>query len=124
MPLSAVPHVPMVPLSFEHELGEALREPEVVYIADASNQRLATLLRDVEESYYRRFAPPDQAIILRVDPELAVRRKTAEPADYVRRRARVIWETDWAQTGAHVVDAGRPLPEVLAELKAVIWSGL
>ena len=57
-----------------------------------------------------------------VEPELAVQRKTDEPADYVRARSRIIWETDWSGTGAHLVDAGRPLPAVLADLNALIWA--
>ena len=76
----------------------------------------------LEQWYYRRITAPDVIMVLRVEPELAVRRKTDEPADYVRGRARVIWETDWSGTAAHLVDAGRSLPEVLADLKAIVWS--
>jgi len=93
-------------------------------LAAAPNQRLVTLLRAAEEWYYRQILPPDQVIVLRVDPEVAVRRKTTEPPDYVRRRARVIWDVDWSATSAHVVDAGRPLAEVVAELKTLVWSAL
>jgi hypothetical protein len=57
-----------------------------------------------------------------VEPEIAVRRKTDEPADYVRARSRIIWETDWTGTGARLVDAGRTLPEVLIDLKALLWT--
>jgi hypothetical protein len=93
-------------------------------VSDAPNRRLATLLRETEEGYYRRMTPPDQVIVLRLEPELAVRRKPAEPPDYVRRRAAVIWRIDWGSTRAHVVDAGRPLADVLAELRRVIWAEL
>ncbi len=57
-----------------------------------------------------------------VKPEIAVRRKTDEPAAYVRTRSRIIWETDWSETGAHLVDAGRSLPEVLVDLRALLWA--
>jgi thymidylate kinase len=83
---------------------------------------LARRLMRLEQSYYRRITPPDVIMVLLVEPELAVRRKTDEPADYVRARARVIWETDWTATGAQLLDAGRPLPEVLADLRAFVWS--
>lgn len=91
---------------------------------DAPNQRLAVLLRDREEEYYRQFVPPDQAIVLLVDPSVAVRRKPGESADDVRRHAQLIWQTDWAATPAYVVDAEQPLPLVLAELKVAVWSEL
>lgn len=83
---------------------------------------LAGRLMRVERWYYRHITPPDVVIVLRVEPEVAVRRKTDEPADYVRARSRIIWETDWTGTGAHLVDAGRSLPEVLADLKALVWA--
>jgi len=79
------------------------------------------LLR-AEQGYYRHITPPDVIVVLMVDPQVAVRRKTTEPPDYVRARARIIWETDWTGTGAHLVDAGRPLPEVVADLKVLVWS--
>src|SRR2546428_401683 len=78
--------------------------------------------RRAERGYYRHITPPDVIIVLMVDPQVAVRRKTTEPPDYVRARARIIWETDWTGTGAHLVDAGRPLPEVVADLKVLVWS--
>jgi hypothetical protein len=36
----------------------------------------------------------------------------------------LVWNTDWHGTGAYVVDAGRPLADVLDDLKAVLWQGL
>jgi thymidylate kinase len=84
--------------------------------------RLSRILSDAEASFYARILPPDVLIVLRLDPELAVQRKPSEPADYVRTRARVIWETDWRTTRAHVIDAARPLPDVLAALKTIIWA--
>jgi len=83
---------------------------------------LARRLMRAEQWYYRHITRPDVIMVLMVEPEVAVRRKTGEPADYVRTRSRIIWETDWTGTGAHLVDAGRSLPEVLTDLKALVWS--
>jgi thymidylate kinase len=87
-----------------------------------TGSRLASWLCDAEARYYRLMLPPDVVIVLRLAPELAVRRKTDEPAEYVRARARVMWEADWTGTRAHLVDAGRRLPDVLAELMTIVWS--
>lgn len=84
--------------------------------------RLTDRLIRAERRYYERMLPPDLLIVLRVDPITAVRRKTTEPADYVRDRARATGAVDWTRTRALVVDAERPLDEVLAELQAHIWS--
>jgi len=59
-----------------------------------------------------------------VDPETAVNRKTNEPAAYVRERARLTWETDWSRSGAQIVDATQPLPQVVAALKSQLWRTL
>jgi len=83
---------------------------------------LARRLLRAEAWYYRHITGPDLIIVLMVEPEIAVRRKTDEPPDYVRARSRIIWETDWTGTGARLVDAGRTLPEVLADLKTLVWS--
>jgi thymidylate kinase len=85
---------------------------------------LTERLRSAEVAYYERILRPDILCVLRLDPELAVARKPEEPADYVRVRARVIWETDWSCTEAQVVDASQPLEAVIQRLKAIIWSTL
>lgn len=87
-------------------------------------RRVAEFLRDREAAYYRRIPVPDLLAVLEVHPETAVRRKTTEAPDYVLARARAVAGLDWAGTGAHVVDADRPLPQVLADLKTIIWSEL
>ena len=88
------------------------------------DNRVTRLLRRWETSYYERMSPPDVPVVLQLDPESAVRRKPEEPSDYVRGRAQAVWQTDWTQVGAHVIDAGRPLAEVLRDLKTQIWSRL
>ena len=91
-------------------------------LGTGSHGRIADRLIAAETRYHDRILPPDTLIVLRLDPELAVRRKTDEPEDYVRRRAMIIWETDWTKTRAHVVDAGRPLDEVVSDLMRIIWA--
>ena len=86
--------------------------------------RVAKGLAFLEAAYYDRMVRPDVICVLRLDPELAVRRKPEEPADYVRARGTVIWETDWTSSGADVIDASQPLTLVLQDLKSVIWRAL
>jgi thymidylate kinase len=77
-----------------------------------------------ERRYYRALTSPEVLIVLRVDPEIAVTRKPEEQPDFVRGRWREIWEVDWPSVPAHVVDASRSVPEVLSEVKALVWSTL
>jgi thymidylate kinase len=86
--------------------------------------RFATALRKWERRRYERMAPPDLAFLLQLDAETAVSRKPSEPAEYVRARARQTAQTDWSQSGAVLVDAAQPLPQVVATLKAELWSRL
>jgi len=78
----------------------------------------------IEAAYYKKILLPDLLIVLLVDPEVAVRRKTDEPADYVRQRGELVWSVDWSATGARIVDAGQPLADVVADLKAILWQEL
>ena len=78
----------------------------------------------LEERYHNRIATPELLILLRVDPETAVARKTDEPSDYVRRRATEVWNINWDDAGVHVIDATKPPDLVAAEVKSLIWSHL
>ena len=98
--------------------------PCIPDLLPAQPTRLAKKLEAMEAGYYGRIQAPDALLVLRLDPELAVLRKPDEPADYVRARGRAVWDTDWAGTPAHCVDTSRPLPEVLLDLKALVWSAL
>jgi hypothetical protein len=84
--------------------------------------RLGRRLAARELRYYRAISSPDVLIVLRVDPEVAVTRKPEEPAEFVRGRWQEIWNIDWDDLGAHVVDATRPEKDVLEEVKNIIWT--
>lgn len=96
--------------------------PNIPHLLAPDSGKLARLLQAVEASYYTRVLIPDALLVLKLDPELAVARKPEEPADYVRRRGQIIWDTDWSSTRAQVVDASQPLPEVIRRLQLIIWS--
>jgi len=42
----------------------------------------------------------------------------------VRQRGELVWSVDWNAAGARVVDAGQPLADVVADLKAILWQEL
>ena len=105
--------------------GWALAGPsEVQGHALAAQSPLATRLRTWERRCYERMTSPDVVFLLRLDPDTAVRRKPSEPADYVRERARLTAAADWSKSGARIVDAAPPLPQVVATLKSELWSTL
>jgi thymidylate kinase len=94
------------------------------YMSPHSASWLARFLVEQEERYYHQVALPELLIVLRVDPEIAVQRKTEEDAASVRERSTEIWELDWENTTAHVVDASQSSAEVVSQLKTLIWSEL
>jgi len=99
--------------------------PLVAQVVSAELRKLPLAsLRKAETWYYRQILPPDLLIVLRVHPEVAARRKINEEADYVRARVREIWELDWRETDAHVVDATAPVGEVCSSLQSLIWTHL
>lgn len=93
-------------------------------LLDKEPTPLARRLIEWERSYYDRIRDPDILVVLRVDPEVAVRRRGDEDADFVRARCAEIWTKDWKGTGALIVDANRPHSEVLLSVKSAIWREL
>lgn len=91
--------------------------------ANQSNGFTKSLTR-IEEGRYAGFASPDLLIVLSIDPETAALRKTDEDAEHVRTRVTQVSQSDWLASGAQIVDASRPMAEVLAELKSIVWSRL
>lgn len=85
---------------------------------------LIKFLAYVERYYYQQIMLPDLLIVLRVDPEICVQRKTDETPDSVRSRSREIWNLNWCGTPAHVVNAGKSKSEVLSEVLNLVWSHL
>lgn len=97
---------------------------EVQGHAMGAQSRFADKLRRYERKVYERMPRPDLTFVLRLDAETAVSRKPSEPADYVRERARLTADADWASSGAVVVDAAQPLPQVIGTLKTTLWKSL
>jgi thymidylate kinase len=92
--------------------------------ADGPDNRLVRAMIRVEQRYHRAIAPPELLVVLRVDPEIAVQRKTEERPDSVRARGAEVWNIDWRDSRAHVIDASQPEDAVARELKALVWSTL
>jgi hypothetical protein len=104
---------------------ELMDAPQVDrYMPASTGGWLGPRLSALELRYYRAIFPADVLVVLRVDPETAVGRKPDEEPDFVRARWREIWEVDWDTVPAEIVDAGRPAPAVLSEVKALVWSEL
>jgi len=109
------------PIPQNYELAGPRLEP---FAPRLSRNVLGRLMLAAERRYYQHILAPDVLIVLAIDPETAVQRKTTEPADYVRHRNRVVRDVNWIGSGAHFVEAGRPLGEVVEDLKALIWAEL
>jgi thymidylate kinase len=81
-------------------------------------------LAALEHQYYRQIMSPDLLIVLRVDPEICVQRKTDEKSDSVRSRSQEIWNLDWCETPAHVIDASQSKSQVMDDVLNLVWSYL
>ncbi len=91
-----------------------------------STHRVILWLQKLENRYYQSIAPPEYLFALKVDPEIAVKRKVGqdlgEDPSTIRPRSQEIWVFDWETTPAHVIDTSRPLNEVLSEVKSIKWT--
>ena len=93
-------------------------------IPPQQRNKLIRLLMKLENSYYRQIMPPDLLLVLRVDPDIAVQRKTTEIEQHVRTRSTELWKLDWTGTNAYVIDAGQSAATVMTEAQSIIWSKL
>lgn len=97
--------------------------PQVERMSSAKQKNwFLKFLIKMENKYYRPIMLPELLVVLKVHPETAVIRKTDETEASVRARSSEIWELDLRDTPARVIDANRSKPEVLSNLKALIWS--
>ena len=95
-----------------------------LFLAPRPNSWLVSLLVQMEENYYSQIVLPEVLAVLKVNPAVAVQRKTTEDPLSVEKRSTEIWQLNWENTEAYVVDASKPKEEVASELKTLIWSRL
>lgn len=102
-----------------------MEAPQIEYLlASQKSNWLLRLLSRLEKQYFQGILPPELLFVLRLDPEIAVQRRSGESPVPVLVRNQGIWQVDWAQTAAHVMDASCPQSQVHAEIKSIIWSNL
>ena len=77
-----------------------------------------------QRRYYGDISRPDILGVLRVDPEVAVQRRSGADDDLVRARSEEIARADWSGTGALVIDAGRTLDDLVPEVLSFVWANL
>jgi thymidylate kinase len=92
--------------------------------AERLENRLVRAMIRLEQRYHCSIASPELLVVLRVDPEIAVKRKSDERPDRVRKRGAEIWDIDWRDARTDVIDASQPEEAVARELKALAWSTL
>jgi hypothetical protein len=107
---------------FIRELTEGPRAGQ--FLSPRRANPIAQALVKLERRFYQRYAPLELLIVLRVDPQIAVQRKSGEDPVSVRARATEIWELNWEHTNALVLDGSQSKAEILAQLKALVWSAL
>lgn len=92
-------------------------------VTTAGAGRLVRFLARREQAYYARIGDPDILIVLRVSPDVAAERRRGIDAEQaVRRRSEEIRDIDWSRLPAVVIDADRPMADVLREVRSAVWS--
>lgn len=85
---------------------------------------VASWLARRERRYYDHILQPDVTIVLRVPPAIAVERRAGQDADVVRRRVAEVYDADWSDADAVLIDAAQPIERVHAQITAAVWSAL
>lgn len=109
----------------EQFLEQLMESPKAdLFLNPRRNSHVVKGLVEQEEGYYQNIVLPQITIVLRINPEIAVQRKTDEEPNSVRERSTEIWEVNWGNTGTHVIDASKSKDDVLAEIKEIVWLEL
>ena len=100
--------------------------PQCQKAMTASNRknRFLTFLARLEKSYYQQIRLPDFLVVLKVDPEVAVKRKVDETEASVRARSSEVWQLDWRAMSASVVEASQSKEETLSCVRDLVWAQL
>ena len=110
---------------YPHSCLASMDVPRIASLTAGSPRgRVLRALIRLEERYHSSILPPELLVVLRVSPEIAVRRKTTERPETVRPRSAEVWDADWRASGAHVIDASRPADAVARELEQLVWTTL
>ena len=97
--------------------------PQLEWMAKAyPGKRFIGSLGRREGKYYRSILPPDLLVVLRVNPETAVMRKTDEKPVPVRARSKEFWDQEWEGAAVQTIDANQSKEDVLARAKDIFWA--
>jgi thymidylate kinase len=111
-------------------LAASLDGPQIREAAADDVGSLARPFARLEEAIYGRFQPPDLFFILQVDPDTSISRKPDHNRATIEAKARLlkrlVEKSDplLAQSRLAIVDAGRPLARVVADMKESVWANL
>jgi thymidylate kinase len=109
--------VPLPAISF-------MDAPRTAGVPGLEHRPVGRALVRAEARYYRTITAPDLTIVLRVPPSVAVARRPEQDRRYVHHRAAEVAATDWAAPGIVVIDAARPLEDVLRDARRAVWNVL
>lgn len=104
--------------------------PKIHLLAQGKRDRLNAVFSSLEQKLYRRFQAPPLLVVLYVPPEVSRQRKPDHRWEVIT--AKDLALRQWlahanGSTRPHTyvqLDAGRPLADVLLQLKQVVWEAL
>lgn len=105
-------------------LGRSMDGPRLHQETDPSGSPLLRRLLTREADAFQRMLPPDRLLALRVTPEISLRRKPDHDAPSIEAKSAAVEGITGDPSRFAAIDAGRPLEEVLADAKAIIWAWL
>jgi thymidylate kinase len=114
------------PLEWVRLANRPVDGPRVAELGDGAQRGLLDGLRRREEAIYARIPPPDLVILLTVDPATALARKPSVKPETISAKAQAVVEaaSRASADGVVVVDATRPLEDVVGAVEAEIWKRL
>ncbi len=86
--------------------------------------KLVDRLSRAEHELYHRIQPPDRLVALTITAEQSLARKPDHDPAAIEAKTAAIQEFVLSDDGYDALDAGRPLDQVVSDVKALIWGWL
>jgi hypothetical protein len=112
------------PLEGVQVFGQPVDGPRIIARRSGSVSWLERRFAAVEESLYRQILAPEQLIALHVSPEISQARKPEHGLEMVTGKALALDEASLVLPGVSIVQADEPLPQVVAQVKSILWDSL
>ena len=101
--------------------GRPADGPRIAFANPAPLGRFTGKLAQIEEDYYHRIPGPENLMVLQVSPEVSLARKPGHSREEIEAKCLAMEGIEAGDSELMVINADRPLEQVLSQVKTSLW---